>query len=41
MNETIGVVRERERESNTLKNGTLICDVKSKKSFIINKDRYA
>ena len=37
MNKTVGVVRE----SNILKNSVLICDVKSNKNFIINKDRYA
>ena len=34
MNETVGVVRERERESNRLEKSALICDAKN-----VNKNR--
>ena len=41
MNETVGVVRERERESNRLEKNALICNAKNKIKYITNKDKYA
>ena len=41
MNETVGVVRERERESNRLEKRALICYARKWNKYIICKDRYA
>ena len=41
MNKTVGVVRERERESNRLEKSALICDARKWNKYIICKDRYA